>query len=236
MIKYRVSAIIRAEEDYRDEELWKRFGYKQKKPYISDDGIVAYKITAGLYIFYISQIVYDQGVSLGIIEPVDSNVVFVDFSDMLCSRGLVCYHRIGYALEHSTPGYLKSELERLNSEGKILQVVQYHCHWWKNEKRLEHPLLTYVGEVVVDLENRKILKNTVDKTLPFKERQFISPLYRVDTYDELLDALVSEQDRSFCNSRHIIDKFADTDFYSTDHFLTRQDKYEFTYITKGCEF
>ena len=67
MIKYKVSAIVRAEEDYRDVELWKRFGYKQKKPYISDDGILAYKITAGLYIFYISHIVYGQGVSLGII-------------------------------------------------------------------------------------------------------------------------------------------------------------------------
>ena len=70
----------------------------------------------------------------------------------------------------------------------------------------------------------------MDKTLPFKERQFTSPFYHVDTYEELLDALVSEQDRSFCNSRHIIDKFADTDFYSTDHFLTQQDKYEFTYL------
>lgn len=48
MIKYRVSAIVRAEEDYRDDELWKRFGYKQQKPYISPDGILAYKITAGL--------------------------------------------------------------------------------------------------------------------------------------------------------------------------------------------
>ena len=34
----------------------------------------------------------------------------------------------------------------------------------------------------------------------------------------------------FCNSRHIIDKFADANFYSTDHFLTLQDKYEFTYL------
>ena len=235
MIKYRVSAIIRAEEDYRDEELWKRFGYKQKKPYISPNGILAYKITAGLYIFYISHIVYDQGVSLGIIEPIDNDVKSIEFRDMLGSRGLVCYHRIGYALEHSTPGYLKSEFERVNSEGKILQVVQYHCHWWKNEKRLEHPLLTYVGEVLVDLENRKILKNTVDKTLSFKERQFISTFYRIDTYEDLLDSLVSEQDRSFCNSRHIIDKFADADFYSTDHFLTRQDKYEFTYLREGSE-
>ena len=105
-----------------------------------------------------------------------------------------------------------------------------------NEQRLKNPLLTYVGEVLVDLENRKILKNTVDKALPFKERQFMSPFYRVDTYEELLDALVSEQDRSFCNSRHIIDKFADTDFYSTDHFLTRQDKYEFTYLREGREY
>lgn len=235
MVKYKVSAIVRAEEDYRDEELWKRFGYKQKKPYISPDGILAYKITAGLYIFYISHIVYDQGVSLGIVEPVDSNVVIINFSDMLGSRGLVCYHRIGYALEHSTLDYIKSELERVNSEGKLLQVVQYHCHWWKNEKRLEHPLLTYVGEVLVDLENRKILKNTVDKTLPFKERQFLSTFCHVESYEDLLDALVSEQDRSFCNSWHIIDKFADANFYSTDHFLTRQDKYEFTYIHERSE-
>ena len=233
MIKYRVSAIVRAEEDYRDEELWKRFGYKQKRPYISPDGILAYKITAGLYIFYISHIVYDQGVSLGIIEPIDNTVKSIEFRDMLGSRGLVCYHRIGYALEHSAPGYLKSELDRVYSEGKVLQVVQYHCHWWKNEKRLEHPLLTYVGEVVVDLENRKILKNTVDKTLPFKERQFISTFCRVESYEDLLDALVSEQDRSFCNSRHIIDKFADAGFYSTDHFLTQQDKYEFTYLKEA---
>lgn len=230
MIKYRVSAVVRAGDEYRDDELWKRFGYKQKKPYISDDGIIAYKITAGLYIFYISHIVYDQGVSLGIIEPIDNNVKNIEFKDMLGSRGLVCYHRIGYALEHSNLDYLKSELERVNNEGKLLQVVQHHCHWWKNEKRLEYPLLTYVGEVVVDLENRKILKNTVDKALPFKEWQFMSPFYQVTTYEELLDTLVSEQDRSFCNSRHIIDKFADANFYSTDHFLTLQDKYEFTYL------
>ena len=89
MIKYRVSAIVRAGDECRDDELWKRFGYKQKKPYISNDGIMAYKITAGLYIFYISQIVYDQGVSLGIIEPIDNDVKSIEFRDMLGSRGLV---------------------------------------------------------------------------------------------------------------------------------------------------
>lgn len=178
---------------------------------------------------------FTRVISLGIIEPIDNNVKNIEFKDMLCSRGLVCYHRIGYALEHSTLDYLKSELERVNNEGKLLQVVQHHCHWWKNEKRLEYPLLTYVGEVVVDLENRKILKNTVDKALPFKEWQFMSPFYQVTTYEELLDTLVSEQDRSFCNSRHIIDKFADANFYSTDHFLALQDKYEFTYLNEENE-
>ena len=93
---------------------------------------------------------------------------------------------------------------------------------------------------LVDATNKKFsigkafvgaaLIGTVDKTLPFKERQFISTFCHVESYEDLLDALVSEQDRSFCNSRHIIDKFAEKDFYSTDHFLTQQDKYEFTYI------
>ena len=63
----------------------------------------------------------------------------------------------------------------------------------------------------------------------------MSPFYQVTTYEELLDTLVSEQDRSFCNSRHIIDKFADANFYSTDHFLTLQDKYEFTYLNEENE-
>ena len=45
----------------------------------------------------------------------------------------------------------------------------------------------------------------------------------------MLDTLVDYQDREFMNSRHIIDKFKDSDFYDVDNWLQKLNKFEFIF-------
>lgn len=227
MITYKVSGKVMVEEESRDPEYWERHAYHGRMPQIEEDGFLCYKVTAGLYIFYITRAVYEEGVREGLIEPADDNTSVIDFFHMRGSRGLTVFYRISYALEYSTIDYLRSELERINREPMIVTVRHYDADWWDGKERRESPILTLIDEVKVDLENRTILKNTADKNAPLGR---MMPAFRhVESYEELLDELVSEQDRSYMNSRHIIDKFAEADFYNTDHFLTQQDKFEFFY-------
>ena len=152
----------------------------------------------------------------------------LNFDIMLCTRGMTVFHRMWYALEHSTIEYLRTELERVNKELGLLNVKIYSTSWYdkENEIRREEPELEFLDEVIVDLKNMVILKNTAREkkiTNIFKSTYF----KHVSSYEGFLDALVMYQDRAFMNSRHIIDKFKDSDFYDVDYWMQRLNKFEF---------
>lgn len=233
MVKYKVVSRIVADKDcFKNRE---SHYYKERQEYFQNlldkYGFICYKIIAGLYIFYITPEVYEQGVLEGLIENIDGNRI-KDFhiENMFLSRGQVVNHRMWYALEHSDIEYLRSELERVNQELGILSIKVYKTSWYDYDKevRREEPLLDLVRIVKIDLEKMQLLEN---KYIDNDGDEFLTQTMfkRVDDYEGVLDTLVDYQDREFMNSRHIIDKFVDSDFYDVDYWMQRLYKFEFSF-------
>lgn len=230
LIKYKVVKKIIMDENSR-RDMGENSGSKEDYLFsiAKKYGFLCYKIIAGMYIFYITPDVYEQGVKEGIIEEIIEEPEVLNFDIMLCTRGMTVFHRMWYALEHSTIEYLRTELERVNKELGLLNVKIYSTSWYdkENEIRREEPELEFLDEVIVDLKNMVILKNTAREkkvTNIFKSTYF----KHVSSYEGFLDALVMYQDRAFMNSCHIIDKFKDSDFYDVDYWMQRLNKFEFS--------
>lgn len=232
MVKYKVVSRIVAEDDCFEK---KSEYYEEHQNYfqslIDKHGFICYKIIAGFYIFYITPEVYEQGVKEGLIEEINGYVNKFYIDDMFVSRGQVVNHRMKYALEHSDIEYLRSELERVNKELGIWRINIYSASWYdsEKEKRREEPILNLVRKIIIDTENMTVIRNeniAEDEKDVFKSTMFT----RCRDYEDILSTLVDYQDREYMNSRHIIDKFKDSDFYDVDTWMQRLYKFEFTFI------
>ena len=223
MIKYTVAKRITISEENKENSLWVKFGYKQKRPEITEDNTVAYKLIAGLYIAYVSPTLYEKCVEEGIINVPAGEIPTYSFETMKLCVGLNAFHRITFALYHSNIGTLKEYLERVNREPKTVVIQRNQCHWYECEERLNNPLLTPKETIVLDIENQEIISNSTDKT------DFYSPFRFVDSYEGVLDALVSDLNRDFCNSRNIRDRYERQDFYQNPNLHIPPDKYSIEY-------
>ncbi len=202
--------------------------HKDKFDYLSGVyekyGFIGYKIIAGLYIFYITPEIYEKALELDLIDEIDDSVENLNFEMMLMSRGSTVYHRMGYALQHSTIEYLTTELERINNELKVVNLKIYRAKWYKDEELLNIPNLQFLHEIRIDLAKMEVLKNTA---LRSKGDIISATLFKnMHTYEDFLDILVHYQDREFMNSRHIMDKFVDSEFYDVDYWMQRLYKFE----------
>lgn len=232
MVKYKVVSRIVSDDDCF--EIRECSYYKEHQEYFKSlrdkYGFICYKIIAGLYIFYITPEVYEQGVKAGLIEKVSNDIKDFRIENFFLARGQVVNHRMWYALEHSDADYLKSELYRINQELNILNIKIYRTSWYDFEKEVyrEKPLLNLVREIKLDLENMQVISN--EKVGGDDEDILDLTLFRwSETYENVLDTLVSYLDREAMNSRHIIDKFKDTDFYDVDYWMQRLYKFEFVF-------
>ncbi len=223
MIKYAVAKRITISEENKENSLWVKFGYKQKRPTIREDSTIAYKLIAGLYIAYVSPELYEKCVEEGIVDVPTGEVPTYSFETMKLCVGYNAFHRITFALYHSNIDALKEYLERVNREPKTIIIQRRHCHWYECEERLDNPLLIPKETIVLDVENREIISNSTDKSDVF------SPFKFVDDYEGVLDALASELNRDFCNTRHIRDRFARQDFFQNPNHNLPQEKYSIEY-------
>ena len=123
----------------------------------------------------------------------------------------------------------QDELERVNKEQGILTINVYAAHWYDFEKEeyRKEPLLELVRRVKVDLGNMTLIEN--EKITNSGDIIAVTRFHSVKTFEDVLDTLVDYQDREFMNSRHIIDKFKDSDFYDVDNWLQRLNKFEFIF-------
>ena len=217
MIKYMVTQKVEAEDEVIEKYGLDRF-FDFEKP-----NFIAYKITAGLYIFYITHATYEQGVKEGIIIPISSELPILTYSTMRLMRGLVVNHRMPLALKLSTIDYLKSELLRVNEDPKIVSVKTYAVQWWDEGVLLKEPILTYCEEIKVNLEDKQILKYTRSSLI------LDSIFHNVKTYENFLDTLANELDREYMNSRNLFDKFKEFDFYEQDYWLQKLRKFVFSF-------
>lgn len=216
MLKYKATQkVIATNEEIEKYNLHSVFTFE--KP-----NLIAYKIIAGLYIFYISHSTYEQGVKENIIDPV-SNLPTLTYSTMRLVRGMVINHRMTYALKSSTLLYLKSELKRVNTDPKIINLKVYDTQWWVDGVLSKEPILTYLESIKVNLETGSILSY-------IKSPNNIRAIFReVKTHENFLDVLADALDREFMNTRNIFDKFQEVDFYEQDYWLQRGKEFEFTF-------
>lgn len=216
MLKYKATQkVIATNEEIEKYNLHSVFTFE--KP-----NLIAYKIIAGLYIFYISHSTYEQGVKENIIDPV-SNLPTLTYSTMRLVRGVVINHRMTYALKSSTLLYLKSELKRVNTDPKIINLKVYDTQWWVDGVLSKEPILTYLESIKVNLETGSILSY-------IKSPNNIRAIFReVKTHENFLDVLADALDREFMNTRNIFDKFQEVDFYEQDYWLQRGKEFEFTF-------
>ena len=232
MVKYKVVSRIVADEDCFIKR--KDTYYKEHQSYfqslIDKYGFICYKIIAGLYIFYITPEVYEQGVKVGLIEEIKGIVKDYPIENMFLGRGQVVNHRMKYALEHSDIDYLEHELNRVNDELGVWSINVYSAAWYDYEKdiRREEPILSLAREIEINTETMTIVKN---ENMGEEEKDVFgfTMFSRVTDYEGVLDTLVDYLDREYMNSRHIVDKFKDSDFYDVDNWMQRLHKFEFKF-------
>ena len=214
-MQYKVVSKIQVEgEDAADREyICRRLGIETE--------FVSYKVIAGLYIFYITQEVYELGVQSGWIQPMVKEVPIEYFDGMLNMRGIVCYHRMKTALELSTPEYLRQCLEKIEKLPKTVRIRINQVRWHGKKS-----VLTPLSEVYLNT-----VSGIVSGKHRFKESDLFDPLLHVENHENLLDTLAGLLDRRFMNSRDIYEQFARNDFYDFDYIcLSRSYKVDFEFI------
>lgn len=215
MAKYKVVCKIevRGEDAADREHMCRGLGTKTK--------FVAYKIIAGLYIFYITQEVYEQGIQAGWIRPMVEEVPVFFFDTMLRTRGMVCYHRMKTALKLSTPEYLRECLERIERSPQNVRIRIHGVQWHGEEA-----VLTLLSEICLNMAAGVVLEKQ-----SFHEKAEFDPLFCVESYEGLLDVLADLSDREYMNSRDLYEQFAGNDFYDIDKvWFERRYKLDFEWI------
>lgn len=215
MVKYKVVCKIevRGDDAANRENMCRQLG--------TETEFVAYKIIAGLYIFYITQEVYEQGVQAGWIQPMAGVVPVFFFDSMLKIRGKVCYHRMKMALKLSTTEYLRECLKRIERSPKTVGIRIHQVQWHGEE-----PVLTPLSEVYLNMA-----AGIVWGKQSFHENAGFDPLFHVESYEGLLDVLADLLDREYMNSRDLYEQFAGNDFYDIDKvWVERKYKVDFEFI------
>ena len=200
MVKYKVVCKIevRGEDAADREHMCRRLGTEKE--------FVAYKIIAGLYVFYVTQEIYEQGVRAGWIQPMVEEVPVFFFDTMLRIRGKVCYHRMKTALKLSTPEYLRECLERIERSPKNVRIRIHRVQWHGEEA-----VLTPLSEICLNMAACNVFGKQ-----RFYENAGFDPLFHVESYEGLLDVLADLSDREYMNSRDLYEQFAGNDFYDID--------------------
>lgn len=225
MIKYIAAKRITVEDETKNSDNWVRLGYKNTKPPITKDNTLCYKLIAGLYIFYVSEEVYKQCIKEDLVEVTEKDIPTLAFEDIILSIGLVAFYRISYAIVHSTIDYLKSELQRVNSESKIIEIRVNRCNWFIDGKSIDSPALLLKEIVCFDLERKEIISiEGIDKD------DILCPLRQVRDYETLLDAIVSDIGYIACNSRHLVDRLEKLGGFSEVRIAPPTNKYTIKYI------
>jgi hypothetical protein len=164
--------------------------YKVVYKLIKDNNVVAYKIFTGVFIFFVSAEVLHKGMEQGLIEICDlRNIEEYSWWSMECNRGKVTNYRIQYAIEHSTLDYLRSSLEILNNMPKVIKFDYLFMD-------------TVLFTIAININNDRIIDyhEIVDSKgcyWSFKNSK---------TSLDVLDFLCDHLDRSYMNSRNLVDK------------------------------
>lgn len=253
MMKYRVSQKIMIHSDTIQDcgldELFDINGFKEEPAPAEEDVpdflsellsvkeyIMAYKITAGLSVFYVTPSVYEAGVSGGVIEPIADEAETDCFILSPLGYGenyITICERLRDSLRVSTLPYLTEALEKTGRGPKKAAVEVYTTHnWWAGGRQKERPDLKYHHKVVVDLANRKLLKNTVKDARGNWDAAFFLTL----SYEEFVAELAKLIDHEFMNCENLYEESGKLDFFRMDYPHEYEEKFKFILETEEQAF
>jgi len=153
----------------------------------------AYKVYAGVYIFYLSQKVFSEAVNSGMIE-LDGSTNSVKWNDIIRLKGEKAVERLRYAIANTTLEYLEEELEVVNEMPPIL-----YLHYSFGTFRLAAiSLLVKSGTVEINSsgisrDNGKVNENVkeINKAV-------------MEGYSGVLNYIANYCDKEYCNSHNLI--------------------------------
>ena len=224
MLKFKVDKIVKIEKENQAEELWNRYGYKYRKPKISKNGVIGYKLIAGLYIFYVTQEVLNECYKEGVVEENDNEPSDLWFREIRLAYGIDGFYRISYALVHSNVEDIRTALNRIQNEPPIIEITRYTCDWRITENKTMETLLIPKEAITINTHKMSII------SIETFEKDLFSIFHNCGTYSEFLTALVTDVNREFCNSRHLMDRFSQYDGYSNEYLPQHKHKYKFTFM------
>lgn len=220
MLKYRAMARITADKN-------------DTAPYLGlplQPGIIGYKLTAGLYIAYVTPETCEAGIRAEIIEPIVEPLRKLTYREMRARVGIQFHERLSYALEQSTVSMLKRNLERINDGARTVEVEVYAAEWTGNENSRQQPLLTLMERIRADLERREILAYESFLT---PEWLFPAPIFaHTKTYEDFLDCLARTQWAMYMNSGDLFKRFWACGFCDSDRFNQRRYKFKFHFSSQ----
>lgn len=158
---------------------------KNSRPY-------AYKVYAGVYIFYLSQKVFSDAVNNGLIEY-DGMEQSLKYNDIIRFKGEEAAERLKYAVANTTVEYLTEELEVVN---EMPPIVFLH-HNFGNIRLAAISLM--VKSCTVEMKATSILRGgTVNEQLAELNKAV------TEGYTGVLNYISNYCDREYCNSHNLI--------------------------------
>jgi len=153
----------------------------------------AYKVYAGVYIFYLSQKVFSEAVNSGLIE-LDGSTNSVKWNDIIRLKGEKAVERLRYAVANTTLDYLEEELEVVNEMPPIL-----YLHYSFGTFRLAAiSLMVKSGTVEMQMgringDSENVNKRVVELNEVVKEG-----------YSGVLNYIANYCDKEYCNSHNLL--------------------------------
>lgn len=153
----------------------------------------AYKVYAGVYIFYLSQKVFSEAVNSGLIE-LDESTNSVKWNDIIRLKGEKAVERLRYAVANTTLDYLEEELEVVNEMPPIL-----YLHYSFGTFRLAAiSLMVKSGTVEMQMgringDSENVNKRVVELNEVVKEG-----------YSGVLNYIANYCDKEYCNSHNLL--------------------------------
>ena len=153
----------------------------------------AYKVYAGVYIFYLSQKVFSEAVNSGLIE-FDGTAKSEKYNDIIRLKGEKAVERLRYAIANTTIDYLEEELEVINEMPPIL-----YLHYSFGTFRLAAiSLMVKSGTVEMQMgringDSENVNKRVVELNEVVKEG-----------YSGVLNYIANYCDKEYCNSHNLL--------------------------------
>lgn len=187
--------------------------YRLESTILKGSEKLAYKVYAGVYVFYVSPKVFMEAVESGLIDTENWQPFYtcryedIQYMEVLNQRGETAAKRIRYALENSTVGYLKEELEVVNEMPPIVFM-----NYLYGTLRFA-TISMMVKSFTVEMKATSMFKGELFDRQIEKLNNVIA-----EGYPGVLNLIQNYCDQDYCNSQNLIRKVRESNRQTYKHY------------------